>query len=209
MKKRDIYSLIFNSELLSKLRQMGMAGLLILGLICGGISGCGTEDSDKPTSPVDEPVVVQTEPDEVHITDLYVGDSIIFEEGGTVYEGLVIDGVSNDEILVRLTDGSEEVINHKRIDGTLIANHPDLETGVVMLSEREGERILAGKIVGTYDDGTRKIEILEVKLLDGRREILDVPRIRFVHEDTKYRDGGYLTLDEFARVIAGQFVEKF
>ena len=204
MKKRDIYSLIFNGELLSKLRQAGMAGLLILGLICGGISGCGTEDGDKPTSPVDEPVVGQTEPDEVHITDLYVGDSIYFEEGGTIYEGLVIDGVSNDEILVRLTDGSEEVINHKRIAGTLIADHPDLEVRVVLSGDRDqGEKTLTGDIIAVYDNGLRKIKIFNIDLIEGGREFLDPPRIRFVHEDTKYRDGGYLTLDEFDWLING------
>ena len=186
-----------------KLTQMGMAGLLILGLICVGISGCGSGDGDTPTSPVDEPDVVQTEPD-VEVTDLYDGDSIIFAMGGVVYEGRVVKGVSEDEVLVRLTDGSEEVISVDRIDGTLIADHPDLETRVVLLGDRDqGEGTLDGEIIAVYNNDLRKIKIFKVEFLDGRFKRLDVPRIRFVHEDTEYNDGGYLTLDEFAKIIGG------
>ena len=187
-----------------KLRQTGMAGLLILGLICGGISGCGTEDGDKPTSPVDEPDVVQTEPD-VEVTDLYDGDSIIFAMGGVVYEGRVVKGVSEDEVLVRLTDGSEEVISVDNIDGTLIADHPDLETVVVLLGDRDqGEKTLHGKIGEVFNNGVRKIEISAITFVDNTIEKLDVRRIRFIHEDTEYLDGGYLTLDEFAdRIFNG------
>ena len=164
--------------------------------------GCGTEDGDKPTSPVDEPVVVQTEPD-VEVTDLYDGDNIIFAMGGVVYEGRVVKGVSEDEVLVRLTDGSEEVISVNSIDGTLIADHPDLETRVKLLGDQDqGESTLDGEIIAVYNSGVRKIKVTTVNLLDGRFKILDVPRIRFVHEDADFFDeGGYLTLDEFADLI--------
>ena len=39
--------------------------------------------------------------------------------------------------------------------------------------------------------------------MDGTSVVLDVPRIRFVDEDTDFGDGGYLTLEEFFRIENG------
>ena len=135
------------------------------------------------------------------VEDRYDGDSIIFEQGGTIYEGRVLEGVSEDEVLVRLTDGSDEVVNVNDIAGTLIEDHRDRDTRVIMDGERADEKRLSGKIVAVYDNGVRKIEIYKRDFLDGRVGILDVPRIRFVHEDTDFGDSGYWTLDEWARFI--------
>ena len=135
------------------------------------------------------------------VEDRYDGDSIIVEQGGTIYEGRVLEGVSEDEVLVRLTDGSDEVVNVNDIAGTLIEDHADLQTPVMLLSGREGENLLRGKIVAVYDNGVRKIEMTRVTFMDGSAKKLDGTRIRFVHEDTEFGDGGYWTLDEWARFI--------
>ena len=127
------------------------------------------------------------------VEDRYDGDSIIFEQGGTIYEGRVLEGVSEDEVLVRLTDGSDEVVNVNDIAGTLIEDHADIGTGVLMAGDREGEKMLGGEIVAVYDNGVRKIKLLYVEFMDGRLEHRD--GIRFVHEDE------YITLEEFRRLI--------
>ena len=133
------------------------------------------------------------------VEDRYDGDNIYFEQGSTIYEGRVVKGVSETEVLVRLEDGGEKVINVDRIAGTRIDDHPDRDTRVVMLGERAGEETLSGKIVAVYDNGVRKIEIFAVTFVDNTVKKLDVPRIRFVHVDTDFEEGGYLTLDEFGR----------
>ena len=191
-------------QLKSNLVRTALAGLLCITIVCIGV-GCGNGDVVTPTETETETVQITevTETVEtVEVTDRYVGDSIIFELFGTVHEGRVVEGVSEDEVRVRMADGSEEVITVNQIAGTVIADHPDLGTEVVMLSEQEGERNLRGRIVRGYDNGVRKIEFLAVTLVDGTFEKLDVPRIRFVHEDTDFGDGGYLTLEEFRRLIA-------
>ena len=134
------------------------------------------------------------------VEDRYDGDSIIFEQGGTIYEGRVLEGVSEDEVLVRLTDGSDEVVNVNDIAGTLIEDHADVEVYVLLLGDRDKDEIvLGGDIVAVYDNGVRKIKLLDVNFMDGRFEHRD--GIRFVHEDTDFGDGGYITLDEWARII--------
>ena len=52
--------------------------------------------------------------------------------------------------------------------------------------------------------GMRKIEISFVQYLDNTAEKLDVPRIRYVHEDTDFGEGGYLTIEEFAEWLDWQ-----
>ena len=93
----------------------------------------------------------------------YDGDSIYFRQGATIYEGIVVEGVSLDEVLVRLADGSEMTINVDLIAGTLIPDHPDIGTRVVMLSNRDkGEETRIGEIEGVYTDGMRKIKFLSI-----------------------------------------------
>ena len=180
-----------------------VAWVLCITIFCVGV-GCDTgDDVVTPTEPEGVEPTVPT----VEVIDRYDGDSILFEENviirgervTIIYEALVIEGVSEDEVLVRLVDGSKQVLPVDRIAGTLIDNftHPDLGTLVKLLGEQEGESTLTGKIVGVYDNGVRKIEIFNVIFVEGGGERLDVPRIRLVHEDTDFEDGGYLTRDEF------------
>ena len=167
--------------------------ILLLTLTWGGFSGCG---GDEIVSPTETEVVEVTEVTEV--TDLYDGDIIYFKQAGIIYEGRVVKGVSATEVLVRLADSSEMVIGVAHIGGKRIAAHPDLEVVVTILGDRDqGEKLLTGRIAGVYTDGMRKIKIINIEFMDGRREVLDVPRIRLVHKDTDFEDGGYLTLDEF------------
>ena len=182
----------------SKFGRTAMAGLLGFQLICGGITGCGNGDS--LVTPTETEIVAETKVVEatVQVIDYFDGDSIYFKLGGTIHEGRVVEGVSTDEVLVNLADGSEMVINIDRIAGTLIADHPDLGTRVVMLSEEEGESELIGKIARVYNDDMRKIKILATTFMNGTSKILDQPRTRFVHEDTDFENGGYLTTEEFA-----------
>ncbi len=71
-----------------------------------------------------------------------------------------------------------------------------------MLGNRNrGERVVRSRIIAVYSDGMRKIETFAVSFLDGRFENLDVPPL-FVHEDTDFEDGGYLTREEFGRLVA-------
>jgi hypothetical protein len=134
----------------------------------------------------------------VQVVDRYDGDSIYFELRGTIYEGLVIEGVSADEVLVDVVGTSDMVISIDDIGGTLLADHPDVGVKVKMLGDRtQGEKMLTGKIFAVYDDGVCKIEIHAVKFVDDTFERLDDRRIRFVAKDTDFEDGGYLTLEEF------------
>ena len=181
----------------SKPACMVAAGLLGITIAC---SGCG--NGDGPVTPTETEVVEVTEVTEV--TDLYDGDIIYFKQAGIIYEGRVVKGVSATEVLVRLADSSEMVIGVDHIGGTQIADHPDLEVQVVMLNDLEDEKLVRffiGKIVGVYTDGMRKLRFLIVELVDGRGGVLGVPYIRFVDEDTDFKDGGYLTKDEFARLF--------
>ena len=155
-------------------------------------SGCG--NGDGLVTPTEVVEVTET------VVDRYDGDSIYFEQAGTIHEGRVVKGVSATEVLVRLADSSEMVIGVDHIAGTLLADHPDLGTSVIMLGDRDqGEKIIRGKIEGVYSDGMRKIELLTASLLDGTRVKLDGSR--FVDEDTDFEEGGYLTREEFGRLI--------
>ena len=171
--------------------------ILLLTLTWGGFSGCG---GDEIVSPTETEVVEVTEVTEV--TDLYDGDIIYFKQAGIIYEGRVVKGVSATEVLVRLAGSSEMVIGVAHIGGKRIADHPDLEVEVVILGDPDqGESLLLCRIAGVYTDGMRKIKIITIEFRDGRREVLDVPRIRLVHKDTDFEDGGYLTREEFGRRI--------
>ena len=184
-----------------------IASVVCITLVSGGIGGCGGGDVVTPPTetevPPTETEVVEPTVPVVEVLDRYDGKSIIFVLGGTIHEGHVIEGISEDEVLVRLTDGSEMPIGVFRIRGTLIADHPDIGTEVVLQGDRDkGEDILMGEVSGVYDN-VRKIRIHSIFGLDGKKKKLDLPRIRFVHEDTDFNDGGYVTLDEFGRIIGG------
>ena len=131
----------------------------------------------------------------------YVGDNIYFKVGGTIYAGYVLEGVSADEVKVRLDDRSTLTISVDSVRGTRLADHSDVGVRVVLLGEGKGERTLLGRIVDVFDDGMRKIEISTVTFADGTIETLDVPRILFVDEDTDFEEGGYLTRDEFKELL--------
>lgn len=138
------------------------------------------------------------EPDPVN--EEYNGESIYFKIGDTFQSGEVIEGVSETEVRVRLDDGSEKVIHVDRIGGTLHNNHPDVGVEVIVWEwgdPNKGESTLTGVIKGVYTDGMRKIEIYLIGFIDGENEWPDPPLIRFVHVDTDFEDGGYLTLAEF------------
>ena len=184
----------------SKLGRTAVAGLLGITIAC---SGCG--NGDGLVTPTETEVVEVTEITEVtEVTKVYDGDIIYFKQGGIIYEGRVVEGVSADEVLVSLADGSEMVIAVDRIAGKRIAAHPDLGVQVVMLGDRDqGEKLLVGRIAGVYTDGVRKIKFVTADFVDGRFEKLDVPRIRLVHENKDFEDGGYLTLEEFFRIENG------
>ena len=112
--------------------------------------------------------------------------------------GRVIEGVSANEVSVRLADDSVTVINVNHIGGRLLADHPDLETEVVLLGDaQKGERRFAAVVVDVYDNDVRKIEIYAVHFLEGGSERLDTRRIVFVSKDTAFENGGYLTVDEY------------
>ena len=96
-------------------------------------------------------------------TDRYVGENIIFVLGGSFYEGFVIKSVSEDEVLVRLADGEEMVFDVIRVRGTLIDDHADIDTKVVLLADRDkNEDTFLGRIVAVYDNGVRKIRITTI-----------------------------------------------
>ena len=168
--------------------------ILLLTLTCIGISGCGGDEIVSPPGTVEA----------VEVTDQYVGDNIYFKIDGTFNEGYVLEGVSANEVKVRLDDRSTLTISLDRVRGTRIADHSDVGVQVFLLGDRnKGEERLVGRIVDVFDDGMRKIEIVNVKFMDGRREVLDIRPIRFVDEDTDFEEGGYLTLEEFFRFING------
>ena len=167
--------------------------ILLLTLTWGGFSGCGEDEIVGPTGTIET----------VEVTDQYVGDNIYFKVGGTFHSGYVIEGVSADEVKVRLDDGSTETISVDSVRGTRRADHPDVGVEVVMLGEKRNEKLLHGEIADVFDDGMRKIEIFAIKFLDGTFERLDSHRILFVHKDTDFEDGGYLTLEEFFRIENG------
>ena len=168
------------------------AGLLGITIACTGISGCGGDES------VSSPVTDEA----VEVTDRYVGDNINFKVGDTIYTGYVLEGVSANEVKVRLDDRSTMTISLDRVGGTRIADHSDVGVKVVLLGDRnKGEEMLVGRIVDVFDDDMRKIEITSIEFMDGRFEVLDVRPIRFVDEDTDFEEGGYLTLEEFIRLI--------
>ena len=168
--------------------------ILLLTLTWGGFSGCGGDEIVSPTGTVEA----------VEVTDQYVGDNIYFKVGGTFNEGYVVEGVSANEVKVRLDDRSTMTISLDRVRGTRLADHSDVEVEVVMLGDRnKNEGLLLCRIVDVFDDGVRKIEIITIEFSDGGREVLGVRRIRFVDEDTDFEEGGYLTREEFFRFING------
>ena len=79
------------ATLAHKLARTTMVGLLGLAFACGGLSGCGEDDS------VSESVTAEGE-EVVEVTDRYVGESVYFVIDNTVYDGYVIEGVSADEV---------------------------------------------------------------------------------------------------------------
>ena len=167
--------------------------VLCIALVCGGISGCGNGDD----------VVTPTET--VEVVDRYNGADIYFTIGDTISEGRVVEGVSANEVRVTLADGSERVVNVDHIGGTLIADHPDLNTRVVLLGDQDkGEFSLGGDITAVYDDGTRKIKLFMVRYTDGTLTDLDTERIRFVHKDADFEDGGYLTVEDYEKWLNQQ-----
>ena len=182
---------LWYATLARKLARTTVAGLLGLIIACGGLSGCDSDDS------VSESVTAEGEA-VVEVTDRYVGDNVYFKIGDTIYGGKVVEGVSANEVKVRLDDRSDMVVSVDRIGGTLLADHSDVGVEVIMLGRKQGEKKLYGKIVGVYDDGMRKIKVTRILFMDGRHELLDVPRIRFVHRDTEFENGGYLTREELA-----------
>jgi hypothetical protein len=166
--------------------------ILLLTLTWGGFSGCGGDEIVSPTGTVEAE----------EVTDQYVGDNIYFKVGGTFNEGYVVEGVSADEVKVRLDDGNTKTISLDSVRGTRLVAHPDLEVVVTILGDRDqGEELLVGRIAGVYTDGMRKIKIINIEFMDDRREVLDVPLIRFVHEDTDFKYGGYLTLEEYKELL--------
>ena len=165
--------------------------ILLLTLTWGGFSGCGGDEIVSPTGTVEA----------VEVTDQYVGANIYFKVGGTFNEGYVVEGVSADEVKVRLDDRSTLTISVDSVRGARLADHSDVGVMVVILGEKHNEETLTGEIVDVFDDGMRKLKMTAVQFRDGTAGKLDVPRIRFVDEDTDFEDGGYLTLEEFFRLV--------
>ncbi len=165
--------------------------ILLLTLTWGGFSGCGGDEIVSPTGTVEAE----------EVTDQYVGDNIYFKVGGTIYAGYVLEGVSANEVKVRLDDRSTMTISLDRIRGTRLADHSDVGVEVVLLGEKHNEETIGGKIVDVFDDGMRKIEIDNIFFTDGRQPQWGLSLIRFVDKDTDFGDGGYLTIDEFSRRI--------
>ena len=211
MRKRTIFPFIFNGELTcrivnSKLARTTVAVLLGITVACGGISGCDNG----------EDIVTETETEVVEVTDRYNGEGIYFKIGDTFYDGRVVEGVSTDEVLVRLADGSEMTINLDLIRGTLLADQPDVGTYVfllVMVVRPDSDpdlfwgQFMRATIEAAYSNGMRKI--MFHGCFDKNEKWHDLSGISFVHEDTKWQDGGYLTRDQLARRIGGQDGEKW
>ncbi len=196
MKKRTLFSFIFNSERTYRLARTTVIAMIGIALVCGGMIGC--ENGEDVVTDVEPPVQV--------ISD-YDGDDIYFKRGGTIYEGHVIEGVSVDEVLVSLEGGGEMVINIDRIGGTLIADHADLGERVVLFFNRDryvslgipGEDVIVGEIEGVYSDGIRKIRCFGIysfldKTFKNRVAILldktheSIETIRFAHQASGARD---------------------
>ena len=168
---------------------------LVLGitLACGTISGCGNgEDIVTPT---------ETE----MVTNRYVGENVYFQMDGSFLEGYVVEGISADELSIRLADGSETTISIDEVKGTLLGDHPDLGTRVVVLGNREkGEFSLGGDITACYNDGMRKIKLFIVRYTDGSLTDLDTERIRFAHKNADFEEGGYLTVEKYEKWLKQQ-----
>ena len=172
----------------SKPAYMVAAGLLGITIACTGISGCGGDEIVSPTGTVEA----------VEVTDQYVGDNIYFKVGGTFYEGYVVEGVSADEVKVRLDDRSTMTISLDRVRGTLLADHSDVGVEVLLLGDRnKNEKTLTGIIVDVFDDGMRKIRIYVIQFTDDRPSKRGLSLIRFVDEDIEFKEGGYMTLEEY------------
>ena len=166
--------------------------ILLLTLTWGGFSGCGGDEIVSPTGPVEA----------VEVTDQYVGDNIYFKVGGTFNEGYVVEGVSANEVKVRLDDRSTLTISLDRVRGTRIADHSDVGVTVILLGDRnKNEKTLSGIIVDVFDDGMRKIRIYVIQFTDGRPSKRGLSLIRFVDEDTDFKDGGYLTSEEYIELL--------
>ena len=162
--------------------------ILLLTLTWGGFSGCGGDEIVSPTGTVEA----------VEVTDQYVGDNIYFKIDGTFNEGYVLEGVSANEVKVRLDDRSTMTISLDSVRGTRIADHSDVGVEVKLLGDRnKNEKTLTGKIVDVFDDGMCKIQIHHIQFTDGRPSKRGLSLIRFVHKDTDFEEGGYLTRDGF------------
>ena len=103
--------------------------ILLLTLTWGGFSGCGGDEIVSPTGTVEA----------VEVTDQYVGDNIYFKVGGTFNEGYVVEGVSADEVKVRLDDRSTLTISVDSVRGARIADHPDVGVRMVLLGKQGRE----------------------------------------------------------------------
>ena len=168
--------------------------ILLLILTWGGFSGCGGDEIVSPPGTVEA----------VEVTDRYVGDNIYFKIDGTFNEGYVVEGVSANEVKVRLDDRSTLTISLDRVRGTRIADHSDVGVEVVLLGDRnKNEDSLGGEIVAVFDDGMRKIRIYVIEFTDDRPSKRGLSLIRFVDKDIEFKEGGYLTLEEFFRFING------
>ena len=166
--------------------------ILLLTLTWGGFSGCGGDEIVSPPGTVEA----------VEVTDQYVGDNIYFKIDGTFNEGYVLEGVSANEVKVRLDDRSTMTISLDRVRGTRLADHSDVGVKVKLLGNQDKkEKILTGYIIDVFDDGMRKIEIFNIQFTDGRPSKRGLSLIRFVDEDIEFKNGGYLTLDEFFNLI--------
>ena len=139
--------------------------ILLLTLTWGGFSGCGGDEIVSPTGTVEAE----------EVTDQYVGDNIYFKIDGTFNEGYVVEGVSANEVKVRLDDRSTITISLDSVRGTRIADHSDVGVKVKLLGNQDKkEKILTGKIVDVFDDGMRKIEIFAVRFMGTIVELLVV-----------------------------------
>ena len=104
--------------------------ILLLTLTWGGFSGCGGDEIVSP------PSTVEAE----EVTDQYVGDNIYFKIDGTFNEGYVVEGVSANEVKVRLDDRSTLIISLDRVRGTRLADHSDVGVEVVTAGRSKQER---------------------------------------------------------------------
>ena len=182
----------------SKLDRTAVVAVLGIVLACGGISGCGEDNS------ITSPVADESTEKVGEITNSYEGDDIYFEVDGIFYEGRVTAHVSSDEIHVLLDDHSKMVISIEQMGARLIADHPDVGVEVVLDNNQDGETLQHGSILAVYGNGVHKIKIDKVTLVDGEISDLDPPRIRYVHEDASFiEDGGYMTLEEFKEFMIG------